>query len=53
MNETEKRDRRDEKEEIPVPCDFLRPGAGRGVPLPGVLVLPPARTDRLGEKLLG
>ena len=30
MNETAKRDRRRRKRRNPVPCDFLRPGAGVG-----------------------
>ena len=52
MNETEKRDRRDEKEEIRYHVIFY--GQVQGVvPLPGVLCCLPARTDRLGEKLLG
>ena len=28
------------KRRNPVSCDFLRPGAGRGVPLPGRIMLP-------------
>ena len=46
MNETEKRDRRDEKEEIRYHVIFY----GQ---VQGVLCCLPARADRLGEKLLG
>ena len=49
MNETAKTRQKRRKRRNPVPCDFLRPGAGRGVPLPGVLCCLPARTDRLGR----